>query len=206
MSRRQRQLRDKSVRLRVARRKVLRRRARLAAARPAAAAATVAALTMAGVGVPTDAVATTSAVANSRVAGAALATCGDPHTPTSNLSDFVDVGGRLFFTADDGVHGAGAVEVGRHRGRHRPGQGHQRRARRERVLSLDLTDVGGTLFFTADDGIHGRELWKSDGTEAGTVLVKDIDPGAGELRLRPVRPDRRRRDVVLHRRRRHPRP
>ena len=41
-----------------------------------------------------------------------------------------------------------------------------------------LTDVGGVLYFSADDGVHGPELWRSDGTEAGTVLVKDIRPGA----------------------------
>ena len=29
--------------------------------------------------------------------------------------------------------------------------------------------VGSTYFFAANDGINGRELWKSDGTEAGTV-------------------------------------
>ena len=42
----------------------------------------------------------------------------------------------------------------------------------------NLTNVNGTLFFTADDGAHGYEIWKSDGTEAGTVMVKDIVSGS----------------------------
>jgi uncharacterized repeat protein (TIGR01451 family) len=40
-----------------------------------------------------------------------------------------------------------------------------------------LTDVNGTAFFVADDRVHGHVLWKSDGTEAGTVMVKDFIPG-----------------------------
>ena len=42
-----------------------------------------------------------------------------------------------------------------------------------------LTDVNGTLYFIANDGTHGSELWKSDGTPAGTVMVKDILVGTG---------------------------
>lgn len=37
--------------------------------------------------------------------------------------------------------------------------------------------LGNTLYFTAADDMHGVELWKSDGTAAGTVLVRDIYPG-----------------------------
>src|SRR5262249_44109016 len=39
-----------------------------------------------------------------------------------------------------------------------------------------LAAMGGTVFFRANDGIHGSELWRSDGTEAGTYMVKDINP------------------------------
>ena len=37
-----------------------------------------------------------------------------------------------------------------------------------------LNDI---IYFAADDGLHGAELWRSDGTEEGTYLVKDIVPG-----------------------------
>lgn len=42
----------------------------------------------------------------------------------------------------------------------------------------NLTAIGTTLFFSANDGTRGLELWKSDSTEAGTILVQDINPGA----------------------------
>jgi ELWxxDGT repeat protein len=43
----------------------------------------------------------------------------------------------------------------------------------------NLTAAGATLFFTAYQPDSGRELWKSDGTRAGTVIVKDIQLGSG---------------------------
>jgi ELWxxDGT repeat protein len=59
----------------------------------------------------------------------------------------------------------------------------------EATLVKDIRSVGGSdpwwlvpagerAFFSAHDGKHGRELWVSDGTAAGTRMVKDIRPGA----------------------------
>jgi ELWxxDGT repeat protein len=49
-------------------------------------------------------------------------------------------------------------------------------ARAVDAYPINLTDVNGTLFFQAFDSTHGVELWKSDGTPAGTEMVKDINP------------------------------
>src|SRR5262245_62031164 len=46
------------------------------------------------------------------------------------------------------------------------------------IFTGPMVNVNGTLFFAADDGVNGQELWKSDGTAAGTIMVKDIRPGA----------------------------
>jgi ELWxxDGT repeat protein len=43
-----------------------------------------------------------------------------------------------------------------------------------------LAEFNGRLFFGADNDEMGTELWASDGTEAGTNLVKDIAPGDGD--------------------------
>ena len=41
----------------------------------------------------------------------------------------------------------------------------------------NLFALGDLLLFEADDGEHGGELWRSDGTAEGTVLVRDVFPG-----------------------------
>ena len=108
-----------------------------------------------------------------------------PGVHVSETALLTNVNGTLFFVADDGIHGrelwksdgteAGTVMVKDIR----PGMTGGLDLREWTgglVLGFGLTEVNGTLFFTADDGIHGAELWQSDGTEAGTVLVKDIWP------------------------------
>jgi ELWxxDGT repeat protein len=41
-----------------------------------------------------------------------------------------------------------------------------------------LTAVNGSVLFSATDPAHGYELWKTNGTAAGTVMVQDIAPGS----------------------------
>jgi ELWxxDGT repeat protein len=92
---------------------------------------------------------------------------------SSTPAQLVAVGSTLFFQADDGTNGR---ELWKSDGTG-PGT----------TMVADINPGGdafvnnefpgivvnanGTLFFVADDGTTGDELWKSDGTGPGTVLV-----------------------------------
>ncbi len=102
----------------------------------------------------------------------------NPGSGGSNPTQLTAVNGALYFFADDGAHGtelwksdgtaAGTVLVKDIN----PGVG----SSFSNFYTVP-TAVNGTLYFTAIDGAHGPELWKTDGTAAGTALVKDINPG-----------------------------
>lgn len=96
----------------------------------------------------------------------------------SSPSDLTVLGGRLYFTADDGVAGrelwrsdGTASGTSLVRDIHPTGAGF--------TPDPSIATAGGLLFLAADDGVRGSELWQSDGTSAGTELVRDIRPGTG---------------------------
>src|SRR4051794_14763339 len=46
-------------------------------------------------------------------------------------------------------------------------------------IGRKIAALGNGFLFAVDDaGAYGTELWRSDGTPAGTTLLKDICPGS----------------------------
>jgi ELWxxDGT repeat protein len=98
---------------------------------------------------------------------------------SSNPTSLTNVNGTLFFTANDGING---TELWKSDGY---GEGTSMvkniKINGTSGTSSDsdpdlLININGTLFFTANDDTNGTELWRSDGTADGTVMVKDIYP------------------------------
>lgn len=99
---------------------------------------------------------------------------------SSNPAGFEVVAGeRLYFAADDGVHGtelwtrdpSGSLSLLRDIDPN--GSGFARN------VHAHWDGNAWRTFFIADDGVHGDELWSTDGTTAGTQMVVDLLPGGG---------------------------
>lgn len=96
----------------------------------------------------------------------------------SNPSYPVVVGNRLFFVADDGVHGT-ELWIQDASGP-RLVKDIYTFCDVDGIASSDprnLTAFGGMVYFTAKTSTTGRELWKSEGTNGTTKMVKDIAIG-----------------------------
>lgn len=48
----------------------------------------------------------------------------------------------------------------------------------ERTITIQVANVNPSVFYVKDDGVHGSELWKSDGSATGSVMVADVNPGS----------------------------
>ena len=83
------------------------------------------------------------------------------------VTDITLFGTSVFYLDDDGIHGRELWLLNGLTGvRSRTG-----------LRNADQWVIEGSrIRFRADDGVHGLEYWTSDGTIAGTQMVKDINP------------------------------
>lgn len=111
------------------------------------------------------------------------ASSADPFTGVSFMPQ--NFNGSLLFAADNGTNG---MELWRSNGSS---------SGTAMVIDLmpgaggGLTDVplfpplivsaAGKLYFSADNGVSGEEVWRTDGTSAGTALVADSNPGPADF-------------------------
>ncbi len=114
---------------------------------------------------------------------------------SSYPSNMVKVADKIFFMADDGIHGNELwVTDGTYEGTHLvkelvAGAGGvtdtfiQNVSNRDRPILDNMTAFKDQLFFRFNDGEynHGFELWRSDGTAAGTDLFMDIGTGLDQF-------------------------
>jgi ELWxxDGT repeat protein len=103
----------------------------------------------------------------------------NPGPASSSIRYLTVVNGVAFFWADDGTNGP---ELWKSDGTPAGTSIVANIIPDDRVVDGDIEPpivaMGGRVYFVANDGQSGAELWRSDGTAAGTYRLKDIAPGA----------------------------
>src|SRR5262249_5525210 len=102
---------------------------------------------------------------------------------SSDPSDLAVLNGKLYFAATDAVNGRelwvsdgtadGTTLLKNINPEATADDGSAGPARDSNPTGL--TRVGSAIFFAADNGRAGVELWRTDGTEAGTTKVRNIN-------------------------------
>jgi hypothetical protein len=97
----------------------------------------------------------------------------------STISLVKSVNNLLYFAADDGINGNEVWRSdGTSTGTFLVKNVNANDDGLNRTFATRFANIGNTLFFAGNDNINGFELWKSDGSESGTTLVKDIRVGS----------------------------
>jgi len=104
-----------------------------------------------------------------------------PGNASTLLGNMTNLNDTLLFTANDGVQGlelwkSDGTAIGTNIVKDiYPGS--QSAFNAIGLPNVYLVEVNGAIFFSAYDGTNGLELWKSNGTNSGTIMVKDIFAG-----------------------------
>jgi ELWxxDGT repeat protein len=95
-------------------------------------------------------------------------------------SPSIELNGKLYFSAWDSIHGRELWST--------DGTAEGTTMVKDIFPGLDGSISGyfeyfssvhnGILYFRANDGVSGEELWRSDGTDSGTYLLKDVTFGS----------------------------
>lgn len=86
----------------------------------------------------------------------------------------------LYFAADDSVHGSELwTSEGSSATTHMVRDINPGRVASYPAMSSSIIEYNDKLYFQAETELDGTELWSTDGTTAGTTMVKDIWPGSG---------------------------
>jgi ELWxxDGT repeat protein len=108
------------------------------------------------------------------------------YNPASDIQFMTIAGNQAFFVADDAAHGLELwVTDGTETGTKMVKDIQPIGETGSFNYTGSLTVLNNKTYFAANESVHGTELWVSDGTEAGTYLVKDINPGTGSALAYP---------------------